>query len=63
MNDDNNSWDSGFTYALSVGASYELSEDLDAYGKVQTLYAEPQIENLDVDGNAVSAKLGLRYSF
>ena len=63
VNDDNNSWDSGFTYALSVGASYELSEDLDAYGKVQTLYAEPQIENLDVDGNAVSAKLGLRYSF
>ena len=63
VNDDNNSWDSGFTYALSVGASYELSENLDAYGKVQTLYAEPQIENADVDGNAVSAKLGLRYSF
>ena len=34
VNDDNNSWDSDFTYAVSVGVSYEISEDLDAYGKI-----------------------------
>ena len=63
VNEDNFSWDSGFTYALSLGASYELSENLDAYGKVQTLYTEPQIENVEIEANIVSAKIGLRYSF
>ena len=63
VNEDNFNWDSGFTYALSLGASYELSENLDAYGKVQTLYTEPQIENVEIEANIVSAKIGLRYSF
>ena len=63
VNDDDNSWDSAFTYALSAGASYEASEKVDLYTKVQVLYATPSTANVDFDSNAVSAKVGVRYSF
>jgi opacity protein-like surface antigen len=63
VNDTSNTWDSAFTYALSVGASYEASENTDLYAKVQTLYASPKSAGFNFDSNAVSAKVGVRYSF
>ena len=63
VNDSSNSWDSAFTYALSVGASYEASEKTDLYAKVQAMYASPKTAGLTFESNAVSAKVGVRYSF
>ena len=63
VNDPTATWNSAFTYALSAGASYEASDSTDVYVKVSTLYATPSTGGVNVKSNAVSAKLGVRYSF
>ena len=63
VNDSTANWSSAFTYSLSAGASYEASENTDVYVKVSTLYASPSVIGLEIDSNAVSAKVGVRYSF
>ena len=63
VNDSTATWNSAFTYALSAGASYEASESTDIYVKFSTLNATPSTGGTDVVSNAVSAKLGVRYSF
>ena len=63
VNDSVNTWNNGFTYAISAGASYEVSDSTDLYVKAQYLDASPSSGGVAVDSNAVSAKFGVRYSF